>query len=200
MSIIATTGAIVMAGASIPYITAVRSGDARPRMVSWAVWTLLAGIMAASALSEGQVPSALLSAVTFVGCCMIVGFGWRTRTRGLTLLDKVCLAGTALGVVALIVLKDPFVATVIALVVDAIAFVPTLVHAWRQPYEESLACFSLSMLGGGLALLAAAMTEGTLMGMLYPAYALLFNGAVALVIMVGRFPLFGGYRSNPEEV
>ena len=66
MELLSIIAAVVAAAGALPYILAILRGTARPRIVSWAVWTILAGIMTVSAFMEGQQASAVLSLSTFV--------------------------------------------------------------------------------------------------------------------------------------
>ena len=200
MSVVATIGAISTAAGAVPYILAVKQGAVRPRIVSWVVWSVLAGIMAISAYLEGQMPSALLSLVSFVGCTAITLLGWRHSSLRLSKLDIVCLIGAIAGIAALVVFKNPLTAILVAVAVDAIAFVPTLVHAWESPEEESLACFALTVAGGLCALVAANMAGASFVGLAYPLYAVVFNSAMVLLLIVGRFGLLFDYGYGNEEI
>ena len=189
ISALVTIGALISAAGSIPYILAVIRGTVRPRLVSWGVWAVLAGVMTVSAYLEGAMASAVMTAITFIACATVTILGWQRRTGGVSRLDMVCLAGAALGIASLAVFKNPLVALSVAVAVDIIAFIPTLVHAWTSPYEESLTCFALSALGGTLAVMAVLLGGPTLAGLLYPVYSMVFNGVAALLIVSGRSKL-----------
>lgn len=199
MELLSIIAAVVAAAGALPYILAILRGTARPRIVSWAVWTILAGIMTVSAFMEGQQASAVLSLSTFVSCFMIMVLGWRQGRVSLDRLDVLCMLGAAAGIMALVVLRDPVVALTVAVAVDAVAFVPTLWHAWTDPHEESLTCFVLAALGGGIAVAAAALSNATFAGLLYPVYAVAFNGIMALLLMIGRLGPMVSMRQRSEE-
>ncbi len=150
ISALVTIGALVSAAASIPYILAVIRGTVRPRLVSWTVWAVLAGV---------------------------------------SRLDILCLVGAAMGIASLVVFKNPLIALGVSVAVDIVAFIPTLVHAWVSPHEESLACFALSATGGILAVMAVVMGDISLAALLYPVYSMIFNGVAALLILSGRTKL-----------
>lgn len=181
---------------SLPYIRDILRGVVRPRIASWIVWTILAGVMAVSSWIEGQVPSALLSTVTFAGCATILALGWRRGSRALSLLDIICLIGALVGLASLAVLRDPAVAIFVSVAVDAIAFIPTFVHGWTDPEEESLVCFSLASAGAACALVAALLHDATLSGLAYPLYAVLFNGAMAAILFMS--PLLSAAYEGEE--
>lgn len=193
-STIITIGVLLSSFSSLPYIREIIRGTARPRIASWGVWTLLSGVMTVAAFADGQIPSALLSLVSFLGCAVILSLGWRQGSRELSTLDIICLVGAAVGFVALFVLRDPTAAVLVSVSVDAVAFIPTLVHGWESPEEESLACFSFATAGAVCALTAALLSNAALSGLAYPAYAVVFNGAMTAVLYATRAT--SSYRSD----
>ena len=199
ISALVTIGALISAAGSVPYILAVIRGTARPRLVSWGVWAVLAGVMTVSAFIEGAMASAVMTAITFIACATVTILGWQRRTGGIKRVDMVCLVGAVLGIISLAIFKSPLVALTVSVAVDIIAFIPTLVHAWTSPYEESLTCFALSALGGTLAVLAVLAGEISVVALLYPAYSMVFNGLAALLIVSGRSKSLLGQQYYSEE-
>lgn len=178
--------AIIIAAGSYPYITAVMRGSVRPRLVSWSVWAVLAGITTASALIDGQIASAVLSVQGLVVCTIVVILGWKRGNVSLSKLDIVCLIGAVIGIMSLIWLRNPTVAIFVAITVDAMAFIPTLLHAWTDPDEESIACFACSAVGAVLVFFVALQNSATVTGLAYPIYAIVFNAAMTGLLIVSR--------------
>ena len=199
ISALVTIGALISAAGSVPYILAVIRGTARPRLVSWGVWAVLAGVMTVSAFIEGAMASAAMTAITFIACATVTILGWQRRTGGINRVDMVCLVGAVLGIASLAIFKSPLIALTVSVAVDIIAFIPTLMHAWTSPYEESLTCFALSALGGTLAVLAVLAGEISVVALLYPVYSMVFNGLAALLIMSGRSKSLLGQQYYSEE-
>lgn len=185
-SILITLGAIISVASAVPYIVAVLRGEARPRLVSWVVWAVLAGVMTVSAFLQGAVASGVMTSITFVACSTVTVLAWRQRTNDISRLDIACLVGAVFGIVSLVVFRSPLAALVISVLVDIVAFIPTFIHAWNSPEEESLACFSLGTVAGALSLSAVLVGTITPAALLYPIYSLVFNGAITLVIASGR--------------
>ena len=199
ISALVTIGALISAAGSVPYILAVIRGTVRPRLVSWGVWAVLAGVMTVSAFIEGAMASAVMTAITFIACATVTILGWQRRTGGINRVDMVCLVGAVLGITSLAIFKSPLIALTVSVAVDIVAFIPTLVHAWTSPYEESLACFALSALGGTLAVLAVLAGEISVVALLYPVYSMVFNGLAALLIVSGRSKSLLGQQYYSEE-
>lgn len=179
-------GALIGAAGLYPYIKSTINGSVRPQLVTWSIWTVLAGVLTISSLQQGQIASAALSAQAFVSCLIIVSLGWRGGLIRLTQLDILCLIGAVAGIGSLVVLRDPTTALFVAVAVDAIAFIPTFRHAWESPEEESLICFALSATSATLALTVAIMHQNQFDGLVYPLYAVLFNSATVIILLISR--------------
>ena len=143
--------------------------------------------------------SAAMTAITFIACATVTILGWQRRTGGINRVDMVCLVGAVLGIASLAIFKSPLIALAVSVAVDIIAFIPTLMHAWTSPYEESLTCFALSALGGTLAVLAVLVGEISVVALLYPVYSMVFNGLAALLIVSGRSKSLLGQQYYSEE-
>lgn len=173
----------------VPYISQLVRGVVKPRLVSWFIWSVLSTILTISSLAEGQIAGALLSSTSAIGCAVVLVLGWGRGSVRLARLDLVCLVGALLGILSLVILKDPKIALMISVSVNIIAFIPTLVHGWTRPNEESLPSFALASLGAALTLASTIMTNPPLIGMIYPLYALTFNGLMALILLSGNYPI-----------
>lgn len=193
-------GAIIAATGTLPYMLSTIRRESRPQLVSWSVWTVLAGIIMISSYLEGEWVSAILSLEGFVSCAIIVVLGWRQGNFQLNKIDIVCLIGACMGIGSLVVLRDPFMALVVSVLVDAIAFVPTLIHGWNDPNEESFTCFATAVVSAGISLFVAVITHASVMGLIYPLYAVVFDGAMAIIILVGRMTVRADYRYRRDEV
>ncbi|NCU37564.1 hypothetical protein EOL96_00670 [Candidatus Saccharibacteria bacterium] len=150
--------------------------------MSWFTWCVLALLLTGAALAEGQTMSAVMSGVTAVITGLIFVFGLKQGNKSLDKFDVVSLVGAALGIGVWAVLDNPALAIFVAVTVDIIAFMPTIVHGWVAPEEESVVSFGLSSAGSGLGLLAAVLSGAALTGVVYPLYATVFNGAMILLL------------------
>jgi hypothetical protein len=155
--------------------------EARPQMVSWLGWTALLVIGAISALDSGQVPAAVYLLSCAAMCAAVIAATARRGQWSLTWLDRVCLAGVVAGLAALLAFRSPVTATWITVAVDAAAYVPTAVHAWRQPAEEPWLAFAGWSAGAALSLAAAHVLAFTAVA--YPGYLLAADSAVTVMIL-----------------
>ncbi len=186
VTVIISVGMLLATLSPMPYIKDTLKGKARPRLVSWSVWAILLAIVTIAAISEGKVASAMLSGVSSVGCVLVVAAGWSNGSRRFSRLDKVAVIGAIIGLVVLMFARDALLALEVMVLVDAIAYVPTLAHAWRAPHHESLMSWSLALLAGGFMAIAGVMNHAGLMGLLYPVYSATFASFMVLLIVSGR--------------
>lgn len=181
----AASAGITLAGGFVYLLHARR--EARPQVVSWVIWTVLAVILAASSLITGQVPAAVyVAADGAMGAAALVVV-IRRGDWTLEPLDWVCGAGAAASLVLLAAAQSPSAATIAAVTADAFACGPTVTHAWKKPREEPWLAFAGWTAGGALALAAAlAGRHHGITAVVSPAYLLVANGAVAAVILARR--------------
>lgn len=200
LAIVTIIGVTLVAFSAAPYIRAVLRGQVRPRLVSWGIWTVLAGIMTLAALQEGQLQSALLTGVTAAACGAILLLGWKRGSREMSRLDIVCLIGAITGVIVFFLVKDATIALAVSVAVDAVAFIPTLVHGWTNPEEESLSSFAMAASGEVFVIVAAVMSGATTAGLIYPIYAVLFNGAMTGLLIIGsHYGVESAYDYGTDE-
>ena len=127
---------------------------ARPVVASWAEWAALMAIGAAASWQAGQVPAAVYGAFCAAGCAVVVPValiripaGQRDeparigRARVDVVLLPLALAGMMLLVTPLTSVGRTWVhsqepAVAVAVVTDAVAYLPTALHAWREPGNE----------------------------------------------------------------
>src|SRR5690606_33080852 len=155
----------------VPYIKSIMAGRAKPKLVTWVIWAVLAIVMTISAFWSGQTASAILSLSGAIGCSAVVIIGWRRGSLSVSRSDMIYLAGAAAGILSLVVLRDPVIALAVSVAVDAIAFVPTFIHGWQAPHEENLPSFALGTSAGVITLLVAISSGGGIHGLLYPLYS-----------------------------
>ena len=205
-------GAVLSVAASVPYIrNTVRGirnpratrGIAKPQVVSWAIWSGILFIGGASSVEARQWPAAAYTLTCGVGCGLIAVLAlripvryrdppvmvplWREKT---VRLDFICLAGGLAGLMLLALARDRSAAVMVAIATDLIAYIPTLVHAWQEPYEETWLSYAMYSAGGALTLAAVAISRPgsllTVTAVAYPAYVLATDGGFAAMLCLRR--------------
>ncbi len=180
------TGTSLTTASVVPYIKDIIHGKTKPRIVSWAIWTVLLGIAAIVSFQERQMASAVLAGSSAVACLAISLLALKHVEWGITRLERITMLGAAIGLVLWMVFDDPLLVLMSTISVDAIAYIPTFKNGWTNPHNESLTMFIVSALGGGLVLLSAILDHATIHGIAYPLYSLLFASIMSGVLLWRR--------------
>jgi hypothetical protein len=184
--VLTVLGTALGAASTVPYLLATVRGSTRPRIVTWLTWSLLTGVAGAASASASDYPAAAFSLVGTLATALVVAAGLRYGDRTVTRLDAACVALVLVGFVLWIALDLPGIAVAAACLIDLVGLVPTLVHGWRRPHEETPVTFAL-IAAGGLCAAVAAWGTWTVTALAYPVYVALSMGACwAVVVLRGR--------------
>lgn len=186
MELLVMIGAVVSAASAVPYIHGVTRGQVRPKLVSWLTWCLLAVLLTGAAMTAGQFSSAIMSGATVLTTGAVLLLALKKGNRRLDRLDIICLVGAIVGLIMWLLLDNSVVAILIAVAIDIVAFIPTLVHGWTDPEEESPVSYLMATSGASLGLSGALLAGSSLVGVAYPLYSTVFNGVMVLLLTYGR--------------
>lgn len=175
--------AIPVAGV-IPYVINTARGKTQPNIVTWFTWSLINGINAGAALSAGAMQTGLYSVAGFIATMSIVVVGLKYGTVKYTKFDITCQVVALLGIPLWLFTSQPALAVLIVMSVDITGGLPTLVHAWKKPAEETWQTFALSALGG--ALLLVSLSEYTFISLAMPVYIFVFDSLILLALFLRR--------------
>ncbi len=135
--VIIVISSIVSLMGTIPYIRDILKGKTKPRIVSWLTWAVLTGIATAASFVDHQYPSAILATCMTLNALAVVVLGIIKHGRVLfDRFDIVCQLLVVVGLATWYVFQSPAVAVIAVIVIDAIAGLPTLRHAWRYPKKK----------------------------------------------------------------
>lgn len=160
----------------LPYIRDILSRKVQPHRVTWGIWAILTTIIAFNQVENGGAYSSLffISAATLVITVFLLSF--RYGMGGASRLDKICLF-LALALLAYwLTIHETHISTVIAIFIDILAALPTLIKTYQQPKTETYTQWVCATGGGLLTLLAVPRPDFILL--IYPLYTFIVNGAV----------------------
>ncbi len=185
-------GGVIALLAVIPYIRDILKKTTRPNTVSWSIWAFLLLISILAQMSAGASWSIILLVGDFIGTGTIVIFcliGYGYRKYGW--IEWACLTLAILAIISWQTTQQPLLAIAFAVVADAMAAIPTLVKAYRDPWSEHPTMWLIIALGALLSILSTTILNPP--NLLFPAYLLAMNGAIGIVALAGR----GVNRPNP---
>lgn len=172
------------ASAIVPYARNILRGATKPRLVTWCTWGLLSAITSAAAFRDGQVPAGILAGIGAAGCAVILLLGWHKGIRQFGRLDIVCQIGALVGLGLWFTFDSPALAVITMTAIDLIGGIPTIIHSWKLPGEETWITYLLTGLAGFVTVVAAENWQVT--AILMPAYLFLFNIILTAVIILRK--------------
>jgi hypothetical protein len=185
-AVLLTTGTSLVTLSIVPYIKDIIRGNAKPRLLSWAIWTLLLGLTALVSWQEHQMSSAALSAASMFGCFIVAVLAARYTNFEFTRLERYSLLGAVLGIGLWLLFDSPMLVLLTAITVDAVAYLPTFANGWHNPHHESMTMFVISAFGSGLVLIAAVLDHASSQGLAYPLYSVIFGSIMVGILLTRR--------------
>jgi hypothetical protein len=168
----------------VPYLIDIVRGKTKPNVVSWFTWTILTGIGTAAVIAQAGFGPAILPLSASICTFSVVLLGLKYGFAKYSKVDAICQVCALGGVILWIVFNSPHIALVAAISIDAIAGIPTLLHAYKAPQEETWQTFMLGSIGALLTLASA--SSFTTAKVAYPIYLAIANGAIAGTMVVMR--------------
>jgi hypothetical protein len=164
------------------YIQDIRHGTTRPNRVSWLLWSIAPLIGTVAALASGVTWAALPVFMSGFGPLLVFlySLGNRNSYWQLGLFDYLCGACSLLALVLWGVTRHPEVAILLAIVSDALALLPTLVKAWREPKTESALAYFAGVCSALTSFAAVSAWEFAQIG--FPIYLIISNSSVLLAL------------------
>jgi len=169
--------------ASVMYVVYTLRDTVQPQIVSWAAWAALLAESTVAEFLDWKLPAALYTGICATACAVITVLVLRRGTWVPSLLDKFSLAAVAAGLVLLVVVRSDRATVLVTVIADLAAYLPTMKHAWDEPYEEPWLVYLLFGAGAGLTLAAAPLT---VVGSAYPFYLTAADFLVVLFIVFRR--------------
>ncbi|HUB93580.1 MAG TPA: hypothetical protein VMB52_03700 [Verrucomicrobiae bacterium] len=168
----------------IPYDRDIFKRKTKPHRGSFLIWSILGCIAFSTQIAKGATWSLFLPGADTIATLSIFILSIRYGIGGLNKHDVGGLLLAALGLALWYYTKQPLVALLIVIAIDAIGTVLTLVKTWKDPHSETFSSWLLAAFGG----LCAAMAVGKLSFALlvYPIYIFVANGSVNLIIALRK--------------
>jgi hypothetical protein len=134
IAIIASVLAII---GNVPYLRDVIRRRVSPHPYTWLVWTIVSCIVFFGQLARGAGVGAIPTAASEIFTIIIFFFTLRHGFKDIRRMDTYFLIAALLGIIPWILTKDPTISVIIAVSIDAIAFVPTIRKTWENPHSET---------------------------------------------------------------
>jgi hypothetical protein len=166
------------------YVWQTLRGGARPHPLSWLIFGILSGTGYLVQLDQNAGPGSWVMLITAVVCLLLCLLSFWRGERVFPWYEWAFLAVATVIFIFYLWSRQPTVSAVLASIVNAVGFGPTLTKAWARPHTDSVTVFTLN----GLKFLPSlfAMDSFSAATCVMPASLIVTNLAVALIIHVRR--------------
>lgn len=122
---------------NIHYLRDVIQGRVKPHPYTWFIWTIVSCVVffgqVAKGAGIGAIPTAFAEVFTVIIFLYSLKYGFKNPPR----IDKYFLALALLGLIPWFITKDPTISVIIVVLIDLVAFVPTLHKTYFHSQSET---------------------------------------------------------------
>jgi hypothetical protein len=201
--VLACVGAGISLYGALQYFLGILRGDTRPRLASWIAWLSANSVFTAVAFFEHAYLAAIINGLAAAAnaAILIVSLARRQGQRPTGMTDWSCLtAASACLLMQVAFPKYQLLGAILAMVANATATWPTIVHAWHRPKEESWQFFMANIAAGGLSSAGIALTSGFGLVALAGPMMTVIGNVVMTSITVGRSWVMRAEEEVIEEI
>ncbi|MEK7084090.1 MAG: hypothetical protein AAB932_02575 [Patescibacteria group bacterium] len=166
------------------YLRDIVRGKTKPHIFSWAIWSLIGGIVFAAQILAGGGAGAWVNGLAAVAAFAVVVLSFSRGEKRITTIDWICFASAFAAIIMWQLTNTPFVAVLIVTVADTLAFVPTFRKSFGKPWEETL--FEYVTAGGKYLISIPALGEWSPTTLLYPIVLVCTNFAFVTMVSLRR--------------
>jgi hypothetical protein len=181
---VVAAGDLLTVIASVMYVVFTVRDTVRPEIVSWAAWAALLAESTVAEVSAWQLPAALYTGICAAACTVVTVLSLRRGTWVPSLLDWFSLGAVAAGCLLLVVVRSDQAVVVVTVLADLAAYLPTMKHAWTDPFEEPWQVYLLFGAGAAFTLYTADLS---MVGAAYPFYLTAADLLVVAFIVFRRW-------------
>lgn len=147
--VIAIIAAILAIIGNISYLKDVIKGRVQPHPYTWFIWSIVSMTTFFGGLAKGAGIGALPTGVAEGFTIIIFLFSLKYLLKGksghIRTIDHYFLAIALLGLIPWALTKDPTISVIIVVLIDIVAFIPTLHKTWIQPKTEQPLLYQMNV-------------------------------------------------------
>lgn len=186
-AIIGIVGALLNFSGTIPYIRDIFRHKTKPQRTMWWIYAGLFILLFAAQQSAHTGWALALTLEYIFSSILIASLSIRYGFGSFHKRDFLSIGAAVVGLGLWLVTSSPVLAILMVIAVDFAGFWLTLVKSWHAPYSETLISWQLSFIGACFSVFAVAHPSFTTL--VYPIYAVVFNGLLVGLLMYRRTKL-----------
>jgi len=177
-------GAVLGACLYAYYHATIWLGRTRPHLFTWLSYGFINGVVFIAQVLKGGGAGSWTMAVATVGVLSVAIVALWKGEKVIAKVDWLSFVGVLIGIMLWIATSDALYAVVIATLINALGFVPTVRKSIYKPWEEPAIGWSLSVLQFGFG--AVALESFTLTTALFPIAVAAMNAAFVAMLLIRR--------------
>lgn len=182
--LIGVVAAIITFVAYAPYIRDAVRGKTRPHIFSWFIWSFVTFLVFALQFVAHGGPGTYTTLAAAILCTFIFLLGLKNGKRDITKFDVATFVVSLIATGVWIFAKQPVISTLLLVVINTLATLPTIRKSWQDPHSETLFLWEMAALRNFLGILA--LSSYSILTWLYPAANVLVNLIETFVLVYRR--------------
>jgi len=146
---IAIVASILAFVGNISYLKDIFRGTVVPHPYTWFIWSIVSMTTFFGGLAKGAGIGALPTGIAEGFTILIFLFSLRYLFKGkaghIRKIDNYFLAIALLGIIPWVLTKDPTISVIIVVLIDVVAFIPTLRKMWVRPETEKPLLYEMNV-------------------------------------------------------
>lgn len=166
------------------YVHSILKLRTKPHLYTCLVWAIVTTLLCIAQYQGGAGPGAWGTGVIALFTCVVLLLSISYGTKDVTSFDGVLLVLALIAIIPWWLTQDLVLTVILAVIIDVLAFIPTLRKLLNAPESESLLSWVLNLVRHVLSLFALATY--TLVTYLYPLTLLCMSALIVGVILTKR--------------
>ena len=146
---IAIIAAVLAFVGNISYLKDVIRGIVHPHPYTWFIWSIVSMTTFFGGLAKGAgigaLPTGIAEAFTIIIFLFSLKYLFKGKAGHIRKIDSYFLIVCLLGLIPWALTKDPTISVVIVVLIDIVAFVPTLRKTWAHPNTEKPLLYKMNV-------------------------------------------------------
>lgn len=165
--VLAAIGVALAFIAYIPYIRDTIKGKTTPHVYTWFLWAVISFVIFALQVSDDAGAGAWITLASGVVVFIVFLLGFRQGKKNVTVTDTIMLIASIAALILWLAADQPVLSTILLVLADVIAFVPTVRKSWNKPEQETAISYAIVAVRHGLGVVS--LQRFTLVTTLFPA-------------------------------
>lgn len=137
---IAIVASILAVIGNISYLKDVVNEKVKPHPYTWFIWSIVSMTTLFGGLARGAgigaLPTGIAEGFTIIIFLLSLKYLFQKETGHIRKIDHYFLAIALIGLIPWALTKDPTISVIIVVLIDIVAFIPTLRKTWEHPHTE----------------------------------------------------------------